>query len=94
MTVTKLDSDIGFIDFEIGDKTVRVDLYRLNDALIDSTKSLPEDAPGAQRFDAIKAACESCELTIPNARVGEQVQEAVFKRMAELRKKDQEPLSA
>lgn len=90
----KIDDSLGFLDFELNGESIRVDLFQLNDALAESLKDITEESPRAVVYEATKYACESCGLKIANAYVGVQVRNAVYARMAELRKKDLEAESA
>lgn len=82
-----LDDSIGWMDFEIGDKAYRVDLYTANDVFADAMAGVTEETPSAEVFKRLIAAAESVGVPGLSARSAMAMQDAVLARMKELRGK-------
>ena len=85
-----IDDSEGYLDFELAgaDKPHRVDVYVANDTFLEAYKGLQDDASASALFNCSIDACRELGFGEVSARTAQKIEQAVFARMDELRKKD------
>lgn len=84
------DDSEGWLDIALAgeEKPHRIDLFEANDTFLAAYKGIDADSPPADTYAALRKAAADLGFGEVSSRTAQAIEQAVFARMDDLRKKD------